>query len=110
MAPNLFRSHVITHYVVLSSHMFSRTASGSTTTASTLAAAASGEPALSMPTNSFNNDGSFFENFKRITEAAKKAQEEKEAKLNAPALPIMTTLSQAQQELGHSPIEDLVHK
>lgn len=34
----------------------------------------------------------------KITEAAKKAQQEKEAKLNAPALPIITTLSQAAQE------------
>lgn len=101
---------MITQNVVLSVYISSRTASGSTSSASTSAAAASGEPAVSLPTNSFNNDGSFFENFKRITEAAKKAQEEKEAKQNAPALPIVTTLSQAQQEQGPSPIEELVHK
>lgn len=29
------------------------------------------------PTNTFTNDGSFFENFRKITEAAKKAEEEK---------------------------------
>lgn len=28
------------------------------------------------PKNNFNNDGSFFENFKKITDAAKKAQED----------------------------------
>lgn len=27
------------------------------------------------PKNNFSNDGSFFENFKKITDAAKKAQE-----------------------------------
>lgn len=32
------------------------------------------EPA--SPKNNFNNDGSFFENFKKITDAAKKAQED----------------------------------
>lgn len=31
-----------------------------------------------QPKNNFTNDGSFFENFKRITEAAKKAEEEKQ--------------------------------
>lgn len=30
------------------------------------------------PKNSFTNDGSFFENFKKITEAARKAEEEKQ--------------------------------
>lgn len=71
--------------------------------------AASGEAALGLPKNSFNNDGSFFENFKKITEAAKKAQQEQEAKLNAPALPIITTLSQARQEQGHLPIGEPIH-
>lgn len=32
------------------------------------------------PTNNFTNDGSFFENFRKITEAAKKAEEEKQKK------------------------------
>lgn len=31
-----------------------------------------------QPKNSFTNDGSFFENFRKITEAAKKAEEEKQ--------------------------------
>lgn len=48
-----------------------------------------------MPKNSFNNDGSFFENFKKITDAAKIAQKELEDKL---APPIVTTLSQANEE------------
>lgn len=48
-----------------------------------------------LPKNSFNNDGSFFENFKKITDAAKIAQKELEEKL---APPIVTTLSQAQEE------------
>lgn len=50
-----------------------------------------------LPKNSFNNDGSFFENFKKITDAAKIAQKELEDKL---APPIVTTLSQANEEAG----------
>lgn len=37
------------------------------------------------PKNNFTNDGSFFENFRKITEAAKKAEEEKQ-KLEAARL------------------------
>lgn len=50
---------------------------------------------VALPKNSFNNDGSFFENFKKITDAAKIAQKELEEKL---APPIVTTLSQANEE------------
>lgn len=50
----------------------------------TAASSTSVELALG-PKNSFNNDGSFFENFKKITDAAKKAQQEMEEKLT-PAL------------------------
>lgn len=50
---------------------------------------------VALPKNSFNNDGSFFENFKRITDAAKLAQKELEDKL---APPIVTTQSQANEE------------
>lgn len=52
---------------------------------------------VTLPKNSFNNDGSFFENFKKITDAAKIAQKELEEKL---APPIVTTLSQANEEAG----------
>lgn len=52
------------------------------------------------PKNSFTNDGSFFENFKKITEAAQKAEEERqrvEAERQAKAEEIKAKLAEEQR-------------
>lgn len=50
-----------------------------------------------QPKNNFTNDGSFFENFRKITEAAKKAEEDKQ-KIEADRLAKEQELKKAESE------------
>lgn len=63
------------------------------------------EPEPPQPKNNFTNDGSFFENFRKITEAAKKAEEDKQ-KLDADRL----AKEQEQQKAESSETIELMHE
>lgn len=53
------------------------------------------------PKNSFTNDGSFFENFRKITEAAKKADDDRQ-KVEAERLAKEKELEQQQAHIEHA--------
>lgn len=57
------------------------------------------EPEPPTPKNNFTNDGTFFENFRKITEAAKKAEEDKQ-KIEAERL--AKEQEQQKAEMGES--------
>lgn len=60
-----------------------------------------------QPKNTFQNDGSFFENFRKITEAAKKADEERQ-KIEAERLAKEKELEQAEQEKSEQLQEQMI--
>lgn len=59
------------------------------------------------PKNNFTNDGSFFENFRKITEAAKKAEEERQQK-EAERLAKIKELEQAENEKAEKLKEQMI--
>lgn len=57
--------------------------------------------------NNFTNDGSFFESFRKITEAAKKAEEERQ-KVEAERLAKEKELEQQQQQVENENTEQMI--